>query len=141
MPTCRAVTLAAPAAPVPICPTLASEALITVRDLCASDGSPSELALSPDGRRIRGEGFGAPPLRAEPGVFVLPKLPMAVCPFCKTEADWPDDVLAVYTKRIVRPVDWTVGIETKGVLEFHPRWAKEPGILSMARLTDATYAQ
>ena len=52
----------------------------------------------------------APPLKAEADFFVLTKMPMAVCPFCNTAVDWPDDIVAVYTKRTVRIVPFNVEI-------------------------------
>ena len=61
----------------------------------------SDLAQELAGERVAVQGFMAPPLKAEAHFFVLTKTPMAVCPFCETEADWPDDILAVYTKRVI----------------------------------------
>ena len=39
-----------------------------------------ELATALEGKRIRVEGYMAPPLKAESTFFVLTKRPMAVCP-------------------------------------------------------------
>ena len=38
----------------------------------------------------------APPLKAEAAFFVLTREPVALCPFCQSDADWPDNILVVY---------------------------------------------
>ena len=81
----------------------------------------------------------APPLKVEINFFVLTKQPLSVCPFCETEADWPDDILAVYTKRIVRVLPFNLKIEVRGVLELGTAKDAETGFVSRVRLTDAKY--
>ena len=70
---------------------------------------------------------------------VLTKMPMAVCPFCESEAEWPNDILAVYTKRIVDVSPFNVKITTTGVLETGAYRDPDTGFVSMVRLTDASY--
>ena len=41
-------------------------------------------------------GFMAPPLKAEAKFFVLTEIPMSICPFCSSDADWPDNIVVVY---------------------------------------------
>lgn len=91
------------------------------------------------GQRITLEGFMAPPLKADAQFFVLTKMPMAVCPFCETEAEWPRDILAVYTKRTLNVIPFNVKIEARGVLETGSYRDPETGFLSLVRLMDATY--
>lgn len=100
----------------------------------------SELAKTSEGTRIAVEGYMAPPLKAESRFFVLTRRPMSVCPFCETEAEWPNDILAVYTKRIVDVVPYNVKIVTSGVLELGAYRDPETGFVSMVRLVDASYA-
>jgi hypothetical protein len=38
----------------------------------------------------------APPLKAEAAFFVLTEIPMSLCPFCSSDADWPDNIVVVY---------------------------------------------
>jgi hypothetical protein len=116
-----------------------STEVIKLRDLYARDGSASKLALSLQGQRITIDGFMAPPLKAESQFFVLTRIPMAVCPFCETEADWPADILAVYTKRTVNVVPFNRRIESRGILELGPYRDPDTGFLSMVRLNDAVY--
>ena len=120
-------------------PASAEEDAIRVRDLYNRDRSFSDLAQSLQGQRITVEGFMAPPLKAESQFFVLTKMPMAVCPFCETEAEWPDDILAIYTKRVVKVIPFNVKIEARGVLELGSYTDPDTGFLSMVRLTDASY--
>ncbi|MEL6103563.1 MAG: hypothetical protein AAFV87_02515 [Pseudomonadota bacterium] len=119
--------------------TLAQEKPIKLRELYNKDRSFSDLALSMEGERITVTGFMAPPLKADSKFFVLTKMPMSVCPFCETEAEWPDDILAIYTKRRVKVISYNVKIEARGVLELGSVTDPDTGFLSMVRLSDATY--
>lgn len=120
-------------------PLKALDDAIKLRDLYNKDLSFSNLALSLAGQRITVNGFMAPPLKVEINFFVLTKQPLSVCPFCETEADWPDDILAVYTKRIVRVLPFNLKIEVRGVLELGTAKDAETGFVSRVRLTDAKY--
>lgn len=128
------------AAAVPLAaPAFAQDAPKMVRELYERDGSLTQWARDNEGERVRFEGFMAPPLKAESQFFVLTQRPMAVCPFCETAAEWPDDIMAIYTKRTVQPVYYTVGIEVEGVLELGEYRDPDTGFLSLVRLADATY--
>lgn len=126
------------AAPMSIRPALAAEEPIKLRHLYDRKAI-SELAKSSVGKRISVDGYMAPPLKAESRFFVLTRRPMSVCPFCETEAEWPNDILAVYTKRIVDVVPYNVKIVASGVLELGAYKDPETGFLSMVRLSDASY--
>ncbi|TDL83786.1 hypothetical protein [Meridianimarinicoccus aquatilis] len=121
-------------------PLPAMEAPIKLRDLYNKDQTFSDLALSLEGQRITVDGFMAPPLKAEANFFVLTKRPMATCPFCESSADWPDDILAVYTKRTVKVIPFNVKIVTQGVLELGDMTDPETGFVSRVRLVDAKYS-
>lgn len=116
----------------------ADEAL-QMRDLYELDLSFSERARSLEGTRVRVQGYMAPPLDPTVDFFVLTKMPMAVCPFCETEADWPPDILAVYTKRALEPVSFNRRIEVSGVLELGGYTDPDLGFVSRVRLQDAVY--
>lgn len=128
------------AAPALIRPALAADTPVKLRDLYNKDRSFSDRARELEGQRITVPGFMAPPLKADSRFFVLTKMPMSFCPFCETEAEWPDDILAVYTKRVVEVVAFNVNIETRGVLELGAYKDPDTGFLSMVRLADASYA-
>lgn len=118
----------------------ADQTAIKMRDLYNKDLSFSDLARSLEGQRITVQGFMAPPLKADSSFFVLTKKPLAVCPFCETDAEWPDDILAIYTKRRVKVIPFSVKIETTGVLELGSFKDAETGFVSRVRLSDATYS-
>ena len=46
------------------------------------------------GQRVIIKGFMAPPLKAEAAFFVLTREPVALCPFCQSDADWPTTSLS-----------------------------------------------
>lgn len=127
----------------PLMPALARAAtgdeVVLLRDLYNRDMSFSDIALTNEGARITVQGFMAPPLRAESNFFVLTRRPMAVCPFCNDAADWPDDILAIYTSRVVQVMPFNVPIFVTGTLELGTYRDPELGFVSRVRLSDATY--
>lgn len=113
-----------------------------IRDLYNPDGSFSDLANAANGQRVTFLGFMAPPLKAESGFFVLTKMPMSVCPFCEPDAEWPDDILPVYTKRVVsQPTPFNVRITASGILEMGEYIDPETGFFSLIRLVDGTFEE
>ena len=65
---------------------------------------------------------------------------MAVCPFCESSADWPDDILAIYTKRTVKVIPFNVKIVVQGVLELGDKTDPDTGFVSRIRVVDAKYS-
>jgi len=120
-------------------PALSADKPIKLRNLYNKDRTFSDLARSLEGQRIDVNGFMAPPLKAEMNFFVLTKMPMAVCPFCESEAEWPDDILAIYTKRIVEVISYRSKIVTSGVLELGTYRDPDTGFVSRVRLVDSVY--
>lgn len=112
---------------------------IRLRDLYNKDKSFSDLALANEGQRITVDGFMAPPLKAESTFFVLTKMPMAVCPFCEPGQTWPDDILPVYTRRVVDPLPFNIPMSASGILELGDYVDPETGFFSKLRLTEAIY--
>ncbi len=112
---------------------------IRLRDLYNQDMSFSDLALANEGQRVTVDGFMAPPLKAESTFFVLTKMPMAVCPFCEPGQTWPDDILAVYARRVVDVIPFNVPMRASGILEMGDYTDPELGFYSRVRLSDATY--
>ncbi len=118
---------------------LADDGPVKLRDLYNNDLSFSDLAEGLKGQRITVEGFMAPPLRAESSFFVLTRRPMAVCPFCESTADWPSDIVAIYTKRLVEVIAFNIPITVTGTLELGTYKDPELGFVSRVRLVDAAY--
>ena len=99
----------------------------------------SQKVLELDGQRVRIEGFMAPPLKAEADFFVLGKAPMSVCPFCSSDADWPDDIVVVYLtqKQTFEHSNGLIAVE--GTLE-HGSWTDPAtGFVSLLRIRGATF--
>jgi hypothetical protein len=136
-----ALAPAALAVPALIRPAAAAQddGSIRLRDLYNRDMTFSDLALANEGQRIDVDGFMAPPLKAESTFFVLTKMPMAVCPFCEPGQTWPDDILAVYARRVVDVIPFNVPMRASGTLEMGDYTDPELGFYSRVRLSDATY--
>lgn len=119
--------------------SFADDGLLRIRELYNKDLSFSDYAEANDGSRITVRGFMAPPLKAESTFFVLTSRPMAVCPFCETEAEWPDDILAVYTKRVIDVVPFNVEIVSRGTLKLGTFKDPDTGFVSRVRVVDSTF--
>lgn len=91
------------------------------------------------GKRVSMRGFMAPPLKAESKFFVLTKMPMALCPFCSSDADWPEDIVVVYLDDKQTFVQAQQTIEVIGVLESGSWTDPETGFVSQLRLTQARF--
>ena len=82
------------------------------------------------GQRITIRGFMAPPLTREP---------VALCPFCQSDADWPDNILVVYLSSSQSFVQNNTTIEVEGVLEIGSHRDGDTGFISQLRLRDARF--
>ncbi|KAA8996390.1 hypothetical protein FJU30_21600 [Affinibrenneria salicis] len=92
------------------------------------------------GQRVSINGFMAPPLKAESQFFVLTKMPMALCPFCSSDADWPEDILVVYLAKRQTFVQNNTMIQVDGVLEYGSWTDPDTGFVSLLRLRDAHFS-
>lgn len=84
-------------------------------------------------------GFMAPPLKAEADFFVLTREPVSLCPFCSSDADWPDNILVVYLSKRQPFVQNNAIIEVRGVLEVGSHLDAATGFVSQLRLRNATF--
>lgn len=55
----------------------------------------SDKTISLEGGTVTVSGYMAPPLTPTIHFFVLTEVPMSVCPFCSSDADWPDNIIVV----------------------------------------------
>jgi hypothetical protein len=92
------------------------------------------------GQDVELSGFMAPPLKAEAKFFVLTEIPMSICPFCSTDADWPDNIVVVYLDEAQTFVQPGTRIEVSGKLEVGSWTDQETGFLSRLRLRGASYS-
>jgi hypothetical protein len=87
-----------------------------------------------NGHRVRMTGFMAPPLKPTLAFFVLTKVPMAICPFCSTDANWPNDIVVVRLSKPVTALPYDQPIRVTGKLEVGSRIDQETGFVSLVRI-------
>ncbi|MBN9028034.1 MAG: hypothetical protein J0H20_21215 [Rhizobiales bacterium] len=136
--------LAALAAPViPARHALAALPALTFDELYGSVGvlglTFSDKVKQLAGKAVTMRGFMAPPLKAEAAFFVLTEIPMSLCPFCSSDADWPDNIIVVYLGEKQTFVQPNAVIEVKGILEYGSWTDPETGFVSLLRLRDASF--
>lgn len=110
-------------------------------DLYEKETVFSGLAESLNGSAVEMTGFMAPPLKAESTFFVLTRMPMGVCPFCETAADWPSDIVVVYTEEPISVVPFNFPIRVSGRLELGVYKDEAMGFVSRVRLVEADFAR
>jgi hypothetical protein len=91
------------------------------------------------GKPVAMRGFMAPPLKAEAAFFVLTEIPMSLCPFCSSDADWPDNIVVVYldAKQTFTQPNQLILVE--GKLEMGSWTDPETGFVSRLRIRNATF--
>ena len=99
----------------------------------------SDKALGLRGQPVAMRGFLAPPLKPDARLFVLSAKPVALCPFCQSDADWPHDIVVVYPRAVgeVRLTPSAEPLEIKGILELGSRTDDATGFVSQVRLVEA----
>jgi hypothetical protein len=97
----------------------------------------SDQAKALKGREVRLRGYMAPPLKPESRFFVLTREPVAVCPFCSSDAQWPVDIVVIYLRDTLAPVDFSRRIEVSGRLEMGSWTDPDTGFVSQVRIVDA----
>ena len=97
----------------------------------------SDKALALRGQQVRLHGFMAPPLKPESRFFVLTREPVAVCPFCASDAQWPVDIVVVYLSGTLAPVNFSRRVEVEGRLEMGSWTDPQTGFVSQVRIVDA----
>ena len=120
-------------------PSRAAEPTIRIRELYGRGAEFSEAALALADKAVLIKGYMAPPLKPDAGFFVLTKLPMAVCPFCDKELDWPMDIVLVRLRQQQDWVDFNRLIAVTGILSLGTEIDEETGFVSRVRLVDASF--
>lgn len=108
-----------------------------------SGATPLGLELSSklkslEGKKVRISGFMAPPLKPTLSFFVLTKVPMSICPFCSTDADWPNDIVLVKLLQPVTALPFDRPITVTGQLELGYQVDTETGFVSLMRINADT---
>jgi hypothetical protein len=95
----------------------------------------SERILEASGRRIAISGYIAPPLKPDIDFFVLTRRRLAVCPFCSSAADWPEDILLVTLPAGMEMRNApTAAVRVTGTLEVGEAIDESTGFFSLLRL-------
>lgn len=97
----------------------------------------SDKALALKGQSVQMRGYMAPPLKPESNFFVLTREPVSVCPFCASDAEWPVDIVVIYLKGTLAPVNFSKRIAVDGRLEIGSWIDPHTGFVSQVRLVDA----
>ena len=97
----------------------------------------SDQAKSLKNKEVRMRGYMAPPLKPESKFFVLTREPVAVCPFCASDAQWPADIVVVYLRETLAPINLSRRIEVAGTLEIGSWTDPQSGFVSQVRIVDA----
>ena len=100
----------------------------------------SDRLLTLRGMTVAMTGFMAPPLKAESAFFVLTSQPMAICPFCQSDADWPDDIVVVYLQSVTPMTAAGSRLTVRGILEVGSKTDADSGFVSQVRLVHASFA-
>ncbi len=100
----------------------------------------SDRLLALAGQQVTIRGFMAPPLKPETNFFVLTREPVALCPFCSSDAEWPLDIVVIYLKAVAVPTSYGSALAVTGRLEVGSKTDQETGFVSQIRLIDASFA-
>lgn len=93
----------------------------------------TDKLVSLDGQTVIMEGYVAPPLKPEVDFFVLTQIPLAFCPFCSSDADWPDRVALVYLpEESIFNNQYPVAVT--GRMEIGSSIDQETGMVSLVRI-------
>lgn len=98
----------------------------------------SDTLNSLNGSKVTMTGFMAPPLKPSINFFVLTETPMAVCPFCSTDADWPYNMVVVYVNGSVDALPYDQEVTVTGTLDLGSYMDGDTGFVSQVRLLEAT---
>ncbi len=90
-------------------------------------------------KNVAMRGFMAPPLKAEADFFVLTEIPMSLCPFCSSDADWPDNIVVIYLDKAQTFEQANALIEVTGTLEVGSWTDPNTGFLSRLRILSASF--
>ncbi len=94
----------------------------------------SDRLRSLDGREVTMSGFMAPPLSPTIRFFVLTEWPMSICPFCSSDAEWPDNIVVVELAEPVTALPFDAPIRVTGRLSLGSRVDPETGFVSLVRI-------
>lgn len=114
---------------------------VPVARMYKPDDTFSDTAAELKGKLITMRGYMAPPLKPDADFFVLTRKPNALCPYCSSEVDWPEDIVVIYPEDGIVPLSFSQAIEVTGVLEIGEYIDEATGFYSKLRLVKASYKE
>lgn len=99
----------------------------------------SDKVKSLAGQPVSMRGYMAPPLKAEADFFVLTEIPMSICPFCSSDADWPDNIVVIRLTAAQTFEQANALIEVRGTLEVGSWTDPATGFVSLLRIVGASF--
>lgn len=94
----------------------------------------SDKTLSLEGGTVTVSGYMAPLLTPTIHFFVLTEVPMSVCPFCSSDADWPDNIIVVKVDDPITALPYDTPITVTGTLGIGSETDEETGFVSQLRV-------
>jgi len=107
---------------------------VAFADLWSEGAEFSERAKELAGRTVEMRGYMAPPLKPEVEFYVLTSTPMATCPFCDSEATWPQDIALVMLTRPLKAQAYSRSISVSGILDIGTQTDQKTGFVSRVRI-------
>ena len=94
----------------------------------------SDKLVALNGKRVVMTGFMAPPLKPALDFFVLTRMPLSLCPFCASDAEWPEDIIFVRMPlgKTIQPTSATVRVT--GQLDIGTKTDEATGFVSLVRI-------
>jgi hypothetical protein len=94
----------------------------------------SDKLVALNGKRVVMTGFMAPPLKPALDFFVLTRVPLSLCPFCASDAEWPEDIVFVRMPlgKTIQPTSATVRVT--GQLDIGTKTDEATGFVSLVRI-------
>jgi hypothetical protein len=99
----------------------------------------SDTLLALKGKPVTMRGYMAPPLKPESHFFVLTGQPLALCPFCQSDADWPADIVVIYLVSAAPMLSGGDAVVVSGKLEVGSWTDPQTGFVSQIRIVDASF--
>ena len=99
----------------------------------------SDTLLGLKGKAVVMRGYVAPPLKPESHFFVLTGQPLALCPFCQSDAEWPVDIVVIYLHSASPLVSAGEEVVVTGRLAVGSWTDPETGFVSQIRIADANF--
>lgn len=99
----------------------------------------SDTLLALRNKPIVMRGYMAPPLKPESRFFVLTGQPLALCPFCQSDTDWPVDIVVVYLAHTAPMIGAGEPVAVSGRLQVGSWTDPDTGFVSQIRIVDAIF--